>query len=57
MPPASKATVAHPFLFAIQTEYWRTWDIALTDFAGVDLATVNEADDWRRNRHRFGPGG
>jgi len=38
----NQATVDNPFNFAIQTEYWRTWDIALTEFAGVDLKTVTK---------------
>jgi hypothetical protein len=38
----NKATVTHPANFAIQTEYWRTWDIPLADFTGVDLTTVKK---------------
>jgi hypothetical protein len=38
----NQATVANPFMYAIQTEYWRTWDIALTEFTGVDLTAVKK---------------
>jgi len=38
----NKTTVTHPLSYAVQTEYWRTWDIALTDFAGVNLAAVKK---------------
>jgi len=38
----NNATVTHPFNFAIQTEYWRTWDIPLAEFTGVDLTTVKK---------------
>jgi len=37
-----KVTVVHPFNFAIQTEYWRTWEIPLVEFTGVDLTTVKK---------------
>jgi hypothetical protein len=35
-------TVAYPFNFAVQSKFWRQWDIALSEFskAGVDLAAV-----------------
>lgn len=38
------ATVVYPFNFAVQTEYWRQWDIALSDLsqAGVNLAAVSK---------------
>ncbi len=38
----ASATVAHLLDFAVQTEFWRIWDIDLTDFseAGVDLTAV-----------------
>jgi len=38
----SKATVKHPATYAPQSEPWRTWDIALADFAGVNLAAVKK---------------
>jgi hypothetical protein len=38
----NQATVANPFMYAIQTEHWRTWDIALTEFTGVDLTAVKK---------------
>ncbi len=36
------ATVAHPIRYAIQTEFWRRWDIDLVAFgdSGVDLTRV-----------------
>lgn len=36
------ATVAHPVNFAVQTEFWRRWDIDLAEVgaAGVDLTAV-----------------
>jgi len=36
----NKATVTHPAAYAVQSEPWRTWRIALTDFAGVNMAAV-----------------
>lgn len=35
-------TVTQPFNYAVQSKYWRQWDIALSDFsaAGVNLAAV-----------------
>ncbi|MBN1507968.1 MAG: hypothetical protein JW955_14040 [Sedimentisphaerales bacterium] len=36
------ARVAHPAAYAVQSEPWRTWDIDLADFAGVDLAAVKK---------------
>jgi hypothetical protein len=38
----NKATVKHPASYAVQSEPWRTWDIALADFAGVNLAGVKK---------------
>jgi hypothetical protein len=38
----STATVKHPLSYAVQSEPWRTWDIALADFAGVNLAAVKK---------------
>ncbi|MHC4168445.1 MAG: hypothetical protein ACYSWQ_15945, partial [Planctomycetota bacterium] len=34
--------VEHPFTFAVQSEIWRQWDIALEEFTagGVDLSNV-----------------
>ncbi|MHC4518999.1 MAG: hypothetical protein ACYTAS_10450 [Planctomycetota bacterium] len=36
------ATVAHPVNFAVQTEFWRRWDIDLAEVgaAGVDLTAI-----------------
>lgn len=34
------ATVPHPLTYAVQSEPWRNWDIALAEFAGVDLSAV-----------------
>lgn len=36
----NEATVDHPFTYAVQSEPWRTWDIPLAEFAGVDLTAV-----------------
>jgi len=38
------ATVAHEFNYAVQSKFWRRWDIALTEFsdAGVNLAAVTK---------------
>ncbi len=35
-----EATVTHPVDYAVQTEYWRVWDIFLGEFTGVDLTAV-----------------
>jgi len=39
-----KATLVHPQTFAVQSEPWRSWDIALAEFskAGVDLKSVKK---------------
>ncbi len=36
----NKATVVHPVDYAVQSEPWRTWEIRLTEFTGVDPNTV-----------------
>jgi hypothetical protein len=38
----TSATVTHPVGYAVQTEYWRPWDIELAEFAdaGVDLTAI-----------------
>jgi hypothetical protein len=36
------ATVTHPLAYAVQSEPWRTWDIALADFAGVNPTAVKK---------------
>lgn len=36
-----EATVTHPFTYAVQSEAWRSWEIPLAEFAGVDLTAVN----------------
>jgi hypothetical protein len=38
----NNATVKHPLSYAVQSETWRTWDIALVDFAGVNLTAVQK---------------
>ena len=37
-------TAIHPFSYAVQSKYWRQWDIALSDFsaAGVNLTAVTK---------------
>jgi hypothetical protein len=35
-------TVTQPFDYAVQSEPWRSWDISLADFAGVNLAAVKK---------------
>jgi len=39
-----QATVTHPATYAVQSEPWRTWDIALSEVskAGVDLKTIKK---------------
>lgn len=37
----NEATVAHPLEYAVQSEPWRTWEIPVSEFTGVDLATVD----------------
>ncbi len=34
------ATIPHPLMYAVQSEPWRMWDIALADFTGVDVTAV-----------------
>ena len=38
------STVVHPYTYAVQSEFWRSWEIALEEFSngGVDLATVTK---------------
>ncbi len=40
----ASATVTHPLTYAVQTEYWRQWDLDLAEFAaaGVDLTAVTD---------------
>jgi hypothetical protein len=38
----NKATVALPYTFAVQTEFWRIWDIPLAELTGVDLTAVQK---------------
>jgi len=38
----NKATVKHPASYAPQSEPWRTWNIALADFTGVNLVAVKK---------------
>ncbi len=39
-----QATVTHPATYAVQSEPWRTWDIALSEIskAGVDLKSIKK---------------
>jgi len=39
-----EATVTHPARYAVQSEPWRSWDVALSEFssAGVDLKSVTK---------------
>jgi hypothetical protein len=37
-----EAKVVNPADYAVQSNQWRTWNIALADFAGVDLTTVEK---------------
>lgn len=36
----NEATVQHPYTYAAQSEPWRSWDIDLAEFEGVDLTAV-----------------
>jgi hypothetical protein len=36
------ATVTHPYAYAVESEPWRQWDIALTEFSGVNLAAIKK---------------
>ncbi|MCF7973636.1 MAG: hypothetical protein K9N55_07465 [Phycisphaerae bacterium] len=36
----SVATVTHPYAYAVQTHFWREWDIDLTTLEGIDLTAV-----------------
>ena len=36
------ATVTHPYTYAVESEAWRQWDIALTEFSGVNLAAIKK---------------
>jgi hypothetical protein len=36
------ATVPHPYTYAVESEAWRQWDIALTEFSGVNLAAIKK---------------
>jgi hypothetical protein len=39
-----QTTIIHPATYAVQSETWRSWDIALSEFskAGVDLKTIKK---------------
>jgi hypothetical protein len=39
-----QATITHPATYAVQSETWRSWDVALADVtkAGVDLKTIKK---------------
>ncbi|MCX5647300.1 MAG: hypothetical protein NTZ17_21855 [Phycisphaerae bacterium] len=39
-----QATITHPATYAVQSETWRSWDVALSEIskAGVDLKTVTK---------------
>ncbi len=36
------ATVPHPYTYAVRSEAWQQWDIALTEFSGVNLAAIKK---------------
>jgi len=36
----NEATATHPYEYAVQSEPWRTWEIPVSELAGVDLAVV-----------------
>ncbi len=36
------ATVTHPYTYAVESEPWQQWDIALEEFAGVNLAAIKK---------------
>jgi len=41
---ANTSTVVHPFTYAVQSEFWRSWEIALEEFSngGVNLAAITK---------------
>ena len=53
-----QATVTHPATYAVQSETWRSWDIALSEIskAGVDLKSVKKLTIGVGNGKDFGPG-
>ena len=54
-----QATVTHPATYAVQSEPWRTWDIALSEIskAGVDLKSIKKLTIGVGNGTTSGPGG
>jgi hypothetical protein len=36
------AVVTHPYTYAVESEPWRQWDIALEEFGGVNLAAIKK---------------
>jgi len=36
------ATVTHPYTYAVESEAWQQWDIALEEFGGVNLAAIKK---------------
>ncbi len=36
------ATVVHPYAYAVQTKFWRQWEIDLTTLEGIDLAAIEK---------------
>ena len=41
---ANTSTVVHPYTYAVQSEFWRSWDIALEEFSvgGVNLTAIKK---------------
>jgi len=41
---ANTSTVVHPYTYAVQSEFWRSWEIALEQFSngGVNLAAITK---------------
>jgi len=41
---ANTSTVVHPYTYAVQSEFWRWWDIALSEFSagGVNLTAIKK---------------
>ncbi len=36
------ATVVHPYLYAVQTKFWRQWEIDLSTIEGIDLTAIKK---------------
>jgi hypothetical protein len=48
------AVVTHPYTYAVQSEPWRQWDIALEEFGGVNLAAIKKITIGIGNRTNSG---